>query len=68
MNNSYPVALADLIYIADAACELDIAKQFYVDRPDEQQHLTAIVNRLHDIVERAAGAEAAAIYAPVDGS
>lgn len=67
MNSSYPVTLADLVEIADAACELDVTKQFYIDRPDEQQRLTAIVNRLHDIVERAAGAQAA-IYAPDDGS
>lgn len=62
------VDLADLILIADAACELDAAKQFYIDRPDEQQRLAAMVERLHNIVERAAGTQAAAIYAPDDGS
>lgn len=62
------VDLADLMLIAEAAAELDDTKQFYVDRPDEQNRLAAMVERLHDIVERAAGAHAAAIYAPDDGS
>jgi len=48
------VDLADLMLIADAACELDDARQFYVDRPGEQQRLAAMVERMHDIVERAA--------------
>lgn len=64
----HQVDLADLQLMADAAAELDDARQFYVDRPDEQRRLDAMVERLHNIVERAAGAHAAAIYAQDDGS
>lgn len=62
------VDLADLQLMADAAAELDAVKQFFVDRPDEQQRLGAMASRLHDIVERAAGAHEATPYAPDDGS
>lgn len=68
MNNRYTVTLADLITIADAACELDVTKQFYIDRPDEQKRLAGMVTRLHDIAERAAGEQAAEIYGADDGS
>lgn len=61
---TYPVDLAALVDIADAACELDVMRQFYVDRPDEQQRLSARVARLHEIVERAAAHDAALIYGP----
>lgn len=63
---TYPVSLADLELIADAAAELDDARRFYVDRPDEQKRIAGIVERLHDVVERAAGLRAI-IYAPADG-
>ncbi len=50
---TYPVSLADLILVADAAAELDGMRQFYVDRPD-QQHISRMVAGLHtDIAERA---------------
>lgn len=50
----YTVDLADLQLIADAACELDSAKQFYIDQPSEQQRLANMTARLLDTVERAA--------------
>lgn len=50
----YTVDLADLQLIADAACELDATKQFYVDQPGEQQRLANMTARLLDTVERAA--------------
>lgn len=65
---NYRVDLADLIQIAEAAAEIDETRQFYVDRPGEQRRLAAMVARLHDIAERAAGAHQDAIYAPDDGS
>lgn len=66
--NQYHVTLADLIHIADVAAELDTARQFYVDRPDEQQRLAVMVQRMNDIVERAAGEQSGEIHAPDDGS
>lgn len=58
----YTVDLADLQLIADAACEIDTAKQFYIDQPGEQQRLSNMVARMHDTVERAAQQDAARIY------
>ena len=63
---SYAVSLADLISIADAACELDGMRMHYADRPDQQQHLAARVDTLHSLVERAAGADSSRIYADDD--
>jgi hypothetical protein len=65
---TYPVNLADLIDIADAAAELDGMKQFYVDRPDEIKRIAAMVGRLHSMVERAAAHDAALIYGPEEGA
>lgn len=65
---TYRVTLADLVEIADCACELDVMRQFYVDRPDEQERIAGHVERLHEIVERAAAQDAALIYALGDGS
>ena len=62
----YSVDLADLVHIADATCELDEMRRFYVDRPDEQGRISTIVARLHDIVERAAGQHAALIFTRTD--
>jgi hypothetical protein len=63
----YPVNMADLISIADAAADLDGLKQFYIDQPDKQAELAARAVQLHEIVTRAAGAHDVAIYAPDDG-
>ncbi|HMM72825.1 MAG TPA: hypothetical protein PKC22_11525 [Rhodocyclaceae bacterium] len=52
------VTLADLMRIADAACELDTCQQFYVDQPSRQCDLARFARDLHDIVERAAGRHA----------
>jgi len=65
---AYRITMADLVNIADAAAELDEAKRFYVDQPDEQKRLAQRVEQLHDMVERAAGAGAEGIYSVADGS
>lgn len=65
---TYPVSLADLIDIADAARDLDESRQFYVDRPGEQQQLAARAERLHEIVGRAAAHDAHLIYGPAEES
>lgn len=59
---TYPVSLADLIDIADAACDLDGMKCFYVDHPATIDQIKARVDRLHNIIERAAGFDQALIY------
>lgn len=61
---AYPVSLADLINIADAAAELDAMKTFYVDQPDQQNMIAGRVDQLHNIVQRAAAHDADLIYAP----
>ncbi|MDP3219203.1 MAG: hypothetical protein Q8S73_34210 [Deltaproteobacteria bacterium] len=61
---TYPVSLADLITIADAAAELDGMRMFYVDRPSEQDRISRVVKQLHDMVGRAAAHDAALIYGP----
>jgi len=58
----YRVDLADLIHIADAATELDAARAFLVDQHSEQLRIGAIVERLVDLVEKAAGQHAHAIF------
>ncbi|KVW92636.1 hypothetical protein [Thiobacillus denitrificans] len=58
----YRVDLADLIHIADAAAELDAMRAFLIDQAGEQQRIASIVKRLHDLVEKAAGQHAHAIY------
>lgn len=59
---TYPVNLADLITIADAARELDAMRAHYVDQPDEQQHIGRRAKQLNDIVARAALGDAVLIY------
>lgn len=53
---TYPVQLDDLMLIADAAAELNATTAFFVDQPSEQQRIQAMARRLHDIVQRSAGA------------
>lgn len=65
---TYPVTLADLIDIADAARDLDESRQFYVDRPGERRQIAARSERLHGIVERAAAHDAHLIYGPAEES
>jgi hypothetical protein len=64
---SYPVSLADLMLIADAASELDGMRMHYVDRPSEQDRIARLVESLHDIAERAAAHDAALIYGNCNG-
>lgn len=59
---TYPVTLADLILFADAAAELDGLQGLIKYSPDERARLADMAQRMHDIVERAAGAEAFEIY------
>jgi hypothetical protein len=59
---TYPVSLADLVNVADAAAELDGMRMFYVDQPSEQARIAHMVAQLHDMVERAAAHDAAMIY------
>ena len=68
VNYTITITLADLIAIADAACELRIMQDYYVDQPDEQALIRRRVEQLHNILERAAGEHAERIYAMADGS
>lgn len=65
---TYTMTLSDLIDIADGAAELDGLRMFLVDQPDQMERVAERVARMHDIVERAAGQDAARIYADDDGS
>lgn len=66
---TYQVTLADLVLFADAAGELDTLKNYVdLDRPEETYRIRAIVERMHDAIERAAGADGDQIYAPDDGT
>lgn len=69
---TYPVTLADLVLFADAAAELDALNGFVAasgDAPiEEVARVKDMVERMHDAIERAAGADAGEIYAPDDGS
>lgn len=67
MNTRYTVGQADLITIADAACELDGMRQFYVDQPSEQERIARMVSSLHNLVERAAEHDTKLIYGPAEG-
>lgn len=62
----YQVDLADLMNIADAAADLDGLKQFYIDQPGKMAELAGRAAQLHEIVERAAGADAERIYGPAE--
>lgn len=61
---TYPVNLADLVNIADAAAELDGMRMFYVDQPAEQVRISAMVDQLHNLVQRAAVHDSVLIYGP----
>lgn len=63
---TYPVNLADLVNVADAACELDGMRMFYVDQPGEQERIARMAKLLHDLVERAAAHDADLIYGPAE--
>jgi len=62
---TYHVDLADLSLFADAAAELDGYKS-YLPAPDVVR-ITHMAKRLHDTVERAAGAASGLIYEGEDG-
>ena len=59
---TYRVDLSDLCSIADAACELDAYKDRITDQPDDHSRIVEMVERLHDLVERAAGMDGHLIY------
>lgn len=58
----YPVGLDDLMLFADAGCELDSYKDTLADNPAEQARIVAMVERIHDTVERVAGVAGGMIY------
>lgn len=59
---TYQVTLADLIMFADAACDLDGLQGLIQYNPAERERIADMAQRMHDTVERAAGAEAFEIY------
>ena len=63
---TYNVNLADLELFADAACELDCYKDTLGDKPAEQARIIAMLERIHETVERAAGPDSDLVYAPED--
>lgn len=63
---TYRVNLSDLELFADAACELDCYKDTLEDNPAERARIIAMVYRIHDTVERAAGNDSTLVYAPSD--
>lgn len=65
---SYAVSLADLCTLADCACDVDSLQFLLAGHPDQQASIAAMVDRMHSIIERAAGSDAHLIYAPDDGS
>jgi hypothetical protein len=62
----YAVTLDELQLFADAACELDSYKDTLSDKPDERERIVDMIERIHDTVQRVAGADAHFIYAPDD--
>jgi len=63
---TYNVTLSDLHLFADAACELDAYKDTLAGNPAERARIMEMLDRVHDIVERAAGDDAHFIYAADD--
>lgn len=63
---TYCMSLDDLTLIADAACELDGCKDLVTDEASAQR-IEAMVTRMHDAVERAAGVACGMIYHEEDG-
>lgn len=60
---TYPVTLADLMLFAESAGELDSLKNIIaIDRPVEAYRIGALVERMHETIARAAGADAFEIY------
>lgn len=57
---TYPLTLADLDTLASIACTIDDFKEHLPE--NERAEAAAMVERLHDMVERAAGADALLIY------
>ncbi|MCU0810149.1 MAG: hypothetical protein MUE59_03785 [Thiobacillaceae bacterium] len=48
------IDLADMMLLSDAADQIALCVQFYVDQPAEQQRLRAMYLRIKELVERAA--------------
>jgi hypothetical protein len=62
---TYPVDLSDLALFADAAAELDGHKCYLP--PTDAARIAGMVKRLHDTIERVAGAASGLIYQDGDG-
>ena len=58
----YPCSLDDLMLFADCTVELDDYKNCAAIDPAERARIAAMVERLHDAVERIAGPAAATVY------
>lgn len=63
----YPCNLDDLVLFANGAAELDSYKECAVIEPADRARIAAMVERLHEAVERIAGAQAERIYGQTEG-
>ncbi|MCD6706427.1 MAG: hypothetical protein LT080_08245 [Thiobacillus sp.] len=61
---TYPCNLADLILFGDCAAELDSYKHCLTIPQADRDRIAAMVERMHDAVERLAGADAWLVYGP----
>lgn len=61
---TYPCNLSDLILFGDCAAELDSYKHCIAVQEADRERIAAMVERLHDAVERLAGADAWLVYGP----
>lgn len=64
---SHVICFTDLVMVADAACELDAYKD-HLHGSSERDRIKRLVDALHRMVERVAGADANLIYAPDDAT
>lgn len=65
---TYPCNLADLILFGDCAAELDSYKHCLAIPQLDRERIAAMVERLHDAVERIAGADAGLVYGPAEAA
>lgn len=61
---TYPCNLDDLVLFANATAELDSYKHCLAIPQADRDRIAAMVERLHDAVERLAGADGKLIYGP----
>lgn len=63
---TYHVNLADLELFADAASELDDYKEHLSDKPAGRARIISMVERMHETIGRAAGADEKLVYGEPD--